>query len=90
MTERTLKTIYFGPGRGKPVVKTTRSSRRDEALPSVCRHMTQNDYGATVASVHDEETGELLLVVTYKMGERLQVVFEGDVKNPVCITDIEE
>ena len=90
MSERTLKTTYFGPGKGKPVVKTTRSSRREEALPSVCRHMTQNHYGATVASVHDEETGELLLVVTYRIGERLQVVFEGNAKHPVCITNIEE
>lgn len=90
MNIRTLKTTYYGPGRGKdkPIVKVTHSSRRIEALPSVCRHMQANDYGAVVAMVHDEETAELLLVVTYTIGSKLQVVFEADVKNPVCLTDI--
>lgn len=85
---RTLITTYYGPGKHKPVVKTTRSSIRDEVGPNVLRHMTRNDYGAVVAVVHDCETAELLLVATYAIGKKFQVVFESDVKNPVCITDI--
>lgn len=83
---RNLITTYYGPGRNKEVVKTNRSSRREEALPTICRHLTMNSYGATVAELIDGDTAELLLVVTYKMGERLQVVFEQDVTKPVCVT----
>lgn len=87
---RNLITTYHGPGRKHPVVKTTRGSNRDEILPNICRHMTRNDYGAVVAECHDEDTGELLLVVTYWIGTKLQVMFEADVTKPICITNIKE
>jgi hypothetical protein len=85
---RTIITTYYGPGKARPIVKINRSSRRDEALPNVCRHMTNNDYGAVVAEVVDEGTAELLLVVTYHMGENMRVAFKSDVRHPVCITNI--
>lgn len=85
---RTLVTTYFGPGRARPTVRTTRGSRREEVLPNICRHMTRNDYGAVVAECHDEETAELLLVVTYFIGKKLNVAFEADASNPICITEI--
>jgi len=92
---RNLITTYYGPasgkhGKHKEVVKTNRSSRREEALPTAIRHLTLNSYGATVAEVVDDDTAELLLVVTYKMGERLQVVFEQDVTKPVCVTTFKD
>lgn len=82
---RTLQTTYYGVGRNKPVVKTTRGSKLNECLPNICRHMTDNDYGAIVADVTDLETGELLLVVTYHIGEDLKVGFRQNVKHPVCV-----
>lgn len=85
---RTLITTYYGPR--KAVLKKTRGSRIEELLPNIMRHFTRNDYGATVAESIDEETGELLFVVSYRIGEKLQVVFERDVKRPVCVTDIPE
>lgn len=88
--ERTIKTTYYGPsagrGKAKPVIKRTRGSRIGECLPNVTRMMTQGLKGdAVVAEVHDETYGELLLVVTYFPGEKLQVLFEQDVTRPVCI-----
>lgn len=47
--------------------------------------MTDNDYGATVADVTDLDTGELLLVVTYHIGEDLKVAFRQNVKHPICV-----
>ena len=92
MDERTIRTTYYGPtqGRGKnavkPEIKKTRGSRIGECLPNVTRMLTQNLKGlAEVAEVYDEQYGELLLVVTYYPGEKLQVVFEQDVNRPVCI-----
>jgi hypothetical protein len=90
MSERTIVTTYYGPsaGRGKqkPKIKVTRGSRIGECLPNVTRMLTQNLKGdAVVAEVHDEMFGELLLVVTYFPGEKLQVTFEQDVTRPVCI-----
>lgn len=92
MSERTIKTTYYGPAKGrgkdarKPVIKTTRGSRIGECLPNVVRMLTQNLRGqAEVAEVYDETFGELLLVVTYFPGEKMQTVFEQDVTRPVCI-----
>ena len=81
---RNLTTTYLGPKHA--TLKITRGSNREEILPNICRHMTRNDYSANVAECHDEDTGELLLVVTYFLGKKLTVAFEGDVKNPICIT----
>lgn len=86
---RTIKTTYYGPGRGKnkPIIKVTRGSRIGECLPNVTRMLTQKLRGdAVVAEVYDETYGELLLVVTYYPGEKLQTLFEQDVNRPVCIT----
>lgn len=85
---RTIKTTYYGPGRGKnkPVLKTTMGSNRDEIGPNIMRHMTRNDYGSVVAEAYDIETAELLLVATYEIGRKFQTVFEADVSNPVCVT----
>lgn len=90
MTTRTLVTTYYGPGKGsnKPVVKITRGLHRDELVPNISRKMVQNAYGAVVAEAVDDETGELLLVCTYAIGARFAVIFEADVTNPVCVTDI--
>jgi len=90
-SSRTIKTTYYGPspGRGKqkPTIKTTRGSRLGECLPNVTRMLTQNLRGqAVVAEVYDETYGELLLVVTYFPGEKMQTMFEQDVNRPVCIT----
>ncbi len=78
-------TVYYGPGRNKPVVKTTHGRNFDEALPNVARHMTRNDYGAIVAEVTDAETAELLLVATYKMGEKFNVAFQAVKGHPICV-----
>lgn len=91
MSDRTIKTTYYGasPKRGKqkPVVRITRGSRIGECLPNVTRMLTQNLKGdAVVAEVYDEIFGELLLVVTYFPGEKLNVMFEQDVTRPLCIT----
>jgi hypothetical protein len=85
---RTIKTTYYGPGRGKnkPEVKTTLGRNREEIGPNIMRHMTRNDYGAVVAEAYDIETGELLLVATYFIGEAFKVTFEPDVSNPVCVS----
>ena len=94
VTARTLITTYYGPNSSpdpyaaKPVVKITHSSVRSELLPNICRHMTRNDYGAIVATAHEADTGELLLVVTYDIGSYLRIVFEPDASKPVCITTI--
>lgn len=83
---RHLVTTYFGPGKSKPVVKTTRGSRIEEVVPNISRHMTQNDYGATVASVHDDNTGQLLVTATYFIGAKLNFQFH-DADTPICVTN---
>lgn len=91
-SERTIKTVYYGPspGRGKPkpVIKITRGSRLAEVGPNIMRMMTSKLKGAAiVAEAHDETYGELLLVATYFPGEKFNTVFEQDVVRPVCITN---
>jgi hypothetical protein len=86
-TKRTIKTEYYRPGKHKVPYKVTYGSNRIEVLPNITRNMMLNKYGADVAMAYDEEYGELLLVATYKIGERFRVVFEGDVHQPVLITD---
>ena len=90
MNPRTLITTYYGPGKGKnkPIVRITRGSQREEAIANISRHMLRNDYGAVVADVVDSETGELLAVATYHIGESFKVVFVSDVIHPICVTDI--
>lgn len=86
---RTIRTTYYGPGRGKnkPKIKETRGSLIGECLPNVTRMMTTKLKGeAIVAEVYDETYGELLLVATYFPGEKFTVIFEKDVNRPVCVT----
>lgn len=89
-SRRTLVTTYYGPGRGKdkPIVKVTRGSRLEEVAANISKHMTQNHYGATVASTQDEETGQLLLTATYHIGESLKFYFFADVDRPICLMDV--
>jgi hypothetical protein len=90
MSDRNITTVYYGPSNNrdihkKPIVKRTRSSVIENALPNAVRHMAQNDYGATVCSIEDDDTGQLLGVITYKIGETLKVHFEADVDRPLCL-----
>ena len=85
---RPLITTYYGPGKHKPVVKITRSSRIEETLPNIVRHMTANDYGAVVAECVDEEYGELLYVATYMIGESFKVMFQKQTSKVVCVTNL--
>lgn len=90
--ERTIKTTYYGAGRGKkkPVVQTTRGSRIEEAAANVVRWMTRkNRHLAVVAEVVDTTYGELLFVATYFPGEQFKIQFEKDVTRPVCITNFD-
>lgn len=94
MSERTIKTTYYGHsvgrGRKKPVVQTTYGSRIEEAAANVTRWMTRkNRHLAVVAEVVDLTYGELLLVATYFPGEKFSIAFEKDVTRPVCITNYE-
>lgn len=87
---------FYGPkvGHGKnayyPVVKKNRGSDPQEVLSNIMRHLSRNSYGATVVEAHDEEYGELLLVVTYHIGESMKIMFEADRKRPVLLTDFPE
>lgn len=94
MTERTIKTTYYGPspsrGKKKPAVQTTHGSRIEEAAANVVRWMTRkNRHLAVVAEVVDTTYGELLLVATYFPGEQFRIVFEKDVTRPVCVTNFD-
>jgi hypothetical protein len=81
-SERFIETTYYFH---KEVVKITRAAHPENALPNAVRHLLQNDYGATVVEVTDLQYGELLAVATYKIGEKLQIIFEKNPHRPVCI-----
>lgn len=81
---RIITTTYYGPGEEKPIIKVTHGDRHDRALANATYHLSQNHYGAVVVDITGEY-GELLAVLTYKIGEKLQVLMEQDVDNPVCV-----
>jgi hypothetical protein len=60
MGKRTVKTVYYINGR-KP--KITRSNDANRAVSMCQRRMFINQYGARVAEVYDDITGELHAVV---------------------------
>lgn len=83
---RFITTTYYGPGKHKPIVRVTHGSLPERALSNAMYHLSQNHYGAVVVDITGEHM-ELLAVLTYQIGEKLQVVMKRDVANPVCVTE---
>lgn len=69
MTQRLIRTDYYLRGE---IVRTTRSIHPNNATRNCFDHMQMNDYGADVAEVYDEHTGDLHAVFTYSVDGKLE------------------
>lgn len=85
---RNVRTTYYGDKKAKTIVKINRAQYADKAILHAVSHMHQNTYGAFIAEVYDEDTSELYSVITRDVNGRITIVFSGDPKFPVCITDM--
>lgn len=76
-----IKTTFY---KGKTLLKINHAKHANAAVVRAVGHMQTNHYGATVAEVYDEQTGELHAVLTRSISG-MKIVFkrevEGDLNN---------
>ena len=71
----TIKTVYSDR---KGVLKTNSSADANRAVAQCVYHMQVNHYGATVAEVYDDYTGELHAQVRRLMSGEIRIVYKRD------------
>lgn len=70
------------------ILKINRSLHVDKAILNAVDHMQKNHYSASIAEVHNGETGELYAVVTRRMNGEIRVHYEpGAIKAGVYVED---
>lgn len=86
MTDRTIRTEYTFRGR---TVKINKSSDPNRAVEKCVGYMQINAYGATVATVYDEATGEVHAEVKRSIQGTIKITFERDPRNYVTPDTLE-
>lgn len=71
-----IKTTFYN---GRNLLKVNHAKHANAAVVRAVGHMQTNHYGATVAEVYDESTGELHAVLTRSM-KGMRIVFKRDVE----------
>ena len=71
-----IKTTFY---RGKTLLKINHAKHSNAAVMRAVGHMQTNHYGATVAEVYDEYSGELHAVLTRSISG-MRIVFKRDVQ----------
>jgi hypothetical protein len=77
---RNIKTTYWN----KPVasheneVRTNSSSNANRAVAACIMHMQVNDYGAMLAEVWDDDTGELHAVIKRRINGDIHILYKRD------------
>lgn len=71
-----IKTTFY---KGKNLIKTNHSKHSNSAVIRAVGHMQTNQYGATVAEVYDEESGELHAVLTRSVSG-MKIVFKREIE----------
>jgi len=62
----------------KHIVKTNRAIHPESAVLRCVDHMQQNDYGANIAEVYSDDTGEVFAQVVRRTGQRrIEIIYRG-------------
>jgi hypothetical protein len=85
---RPIVTNYYGHS-GKILIWQNRAKDPENAMDLAFKHMRRNHYGAFVAEVFNEETGELYSVVIHPMAGKIVTIFERDPATKVVVTDFD-
>jgi hypothetical protein len=59
----------------RKILKVNRSLHVDKAVLNAVDHMQKNHYGASVAEVHNGETGELYAVITRRLNGKMDIIY---------------
>ncbi len=81
--ERKIITTYFDH-RGI-AVKINKASTPQNASRMAFDHLQWGDYDARVASVHDDNMGELHAILKVDVRGNISTVFKRDAKTPTCL-----
>lgn len=85
---RPIVTSYYGHS-AKILIWQNRAKDPENAMDLAFKHMRRNHYGAFVAEVYNEVTGELLSVVIHPIAGKIVTIFERDPATKVIITDFD-
>jgi len=75
----TIETTYTFK---REIMKVNVCTRVDLAVLNCIKHMQRNDYRASLAEIHDRETGKLYAVITRNMRNQIRILYKD-----VCISD---
>lgn len=85
-SNRPIVTSYYGHS-GKILIWQNRAKDPENAMDLAYKHMRRNHYGAFVAEVYNEDTGELYSVVIHPVAGKIVTIFERDPATKVIVTD---
>ncbi len=71
-----IKTTFY---KGKKLIKINHAKYANAAVVRAVGHMQTNNYGATVAEVYDEVTGELHAVLTRSVSG-MKIAFKREIE----------
>lgn len=72
-----IKTTFY---KGRTLLKVNHAKYANAAVMRAVGHMQTNHYGATVAEVYDEYSGELHAVLTRSISG-MRIIFKRDVQD---------
>jgi len=85
---RPIVTNYYGTS-GKTLLWYNRAKDAGRAMDLAFSHMRQNHYGAFVAEIFNEETGELFGVIIHNAAGKIVTLFEKDPATKMVVTDFD-
>ncbi len=78
-----IVTTYYN--RNGEIVKTNRAKHPRTASTSAFDHLQMDHYDASVASVHDDNMGELHVILKRDLHGNIRTLFKRDAKTPTVI-----
>lgn len=87
---RNVTTTYYKDKKGSFIIQINRAKYADRALEHATKHLHRNTYGAWLAVINDNETGELYAIITRDVNGRLTSMFIGDPMFPKCLTSLSD
>lgn len=85
---RPIVTNYYGTS-GRRVLWTNKGYDPDRAVDIAFSHMRKNSYGAFVAEVYNQLTGELYAVIIHSVVGEIRTLFHYDPTTKVVVTDFD-
>ena len=89
--ERNIMTEYFSLDNSQVPVHVNYANSARRARVHATDHLQEDHYkNAWIAVISHKETGELFSILKWTVDGEIRILFMGDKKRPMCLTNIKE